>query len=245
MVPAFHIAGFALPTAPLTFILGAWLAVSLVEWAAGRVYPAQAERIYRLAITGLVAGIIGARLVFVVSHWPAYQGNWLGIIWPINTGFHGWAGLAVAVAAAFFYGRFHQLDPALSLDALTPGLIIGLMAISLADFLAGPGFGTLSNLPWAISLFGLRRHPVQIYEILIGLAALALWWRTSKQPFFTGQLFLTAMTLYSAGRLLVDAFRDNTPLTADGYHIIQIFSLTVLLITLFLIGRNVPAEHDT
>jgi prolipoprotein diacylglyceryltransferase len=245
MLPALNIGGLVLPTAPLTFILGAWLALSLVERAAARVYSTQAERVYRLATIGLVAGIIGARLVFVSSHWSAYQENWLGIIWPINTGFHVWSGLAIGMAAAFFYGRFHQLDPAITFDALVPGLIIGLMAISLADFLAGPGFGTLSNLPWAISIFGLRRHPVQIYEILIGLAALALWWRSNKQPSFTGQIFLTTISLYSGGRLLVDAFRDNAPLTAGGYHIIQIISLTVLLTSLFLISQNVTAGHET
>jgi phosphatidylglycerol:prolipoprotein diacylglycerol transferase len=148
------------------------------------------------------------------------------------------------VTAAFFYGRFHQLDPAITMDALAPGLVVGLIAISLADFLAGPGFGTLSNLPWAINMFGLRRHPVQIYEILVGLTALFLWWRVSQRPSFTGESFLITITLYSAGRLFVDAFRDNTPLTAGGYHIIQIISLTILLTSLFLITRNLPAQHD-
>ena len=142
----------------------------------------------------------------------------------------------------FFYGRFHQLDPASTLDVLTPSLLIGLITVSLSDFLGGSGYGTISNLPWAISLFGLRRHPVQIYEILIGLAALALWWRTYQQRQFTGQLFLTSLALYSAGRLLVDAFRENAPLTAEGYHIIQIISLTILLVTLFLLARRAPVS---
>ena len=245
MYPALNIGGLVLPTAPLTFILSAWLALSLVDRVAQRVYPAQAQRVYTLASTGLLAGIVGARLFFVVSHWSAYQANWLGTIWPINTGFNGWAGLAVGVITAFFYGRLHQLDLAATLDTLAPALIIGLIATSLADFIAGPGLGTLSNLPWAINIYGLRRHPVQMYEILVGLAALLLWWRLSRRPSFTGQLFLTTITLYSAGRLLVDAFRDNAPLTADGYHIIQIFSLALLLTGLFLIGRHVPAAPDS
>jgi phosphatidylglycerol:prolipoprotein diacylglycerol transferase len=242
MLPVLRIGGLALPTAPLTFILGAWLALSLVERAARRLYSAQAEKVYTLATTGLVAGLIGARLIFILSHWSAYQENWLGIIWPLSAGFNLWAGLAVSLAAAFFYGRFHQLDPALSLDVLTPGLITGLITVSLADFLAGPGFGALSTLPWAISVFGLRRHPVQIYEILVGLAALLLYWR--QRASFTGQRFLTTTSLYSAGRLLVDAFRENSPLTTAGYHIIQLFSLTVLLTSLYLISRNIPTEQD-
>jgi prolipoprotein diacylglyceryltransferase len=244
MYPAFNIGGLTLPTAPLLFILGAWVALSLVDRAAENIYLAQAHKVYNLASMGLFVGIIGARLVFVASHWSAYQQNWVGMVWPINSGFNVGAGLAIGVTTAFFYGRFHQLDPAITMDALAPGLVVGLIAISLADFLAGPGFGTLSNLPWAINMFGLRRHPVQIYEILVGLTALFLWWRVSQRPSFTGESFLITITLYSAGRLFVDAFRDNTPLTASGYHIIQIISLTILLTSLFLITRNLPAQHD-
>ncbi|MCB8944381.1 MAG: prolipoprotein diacylglyceryl transferase [Ardenticatenaceae bacterium] len=238
MYPALQIGPVVLPTAPLTFILGAWIALTLIEQTARQLAPNQVEKTYNLASAGLFTGIIGARIVFVATHWSAYQSNLLGILWPINTGFNVGAGLIIGVGAAFFYGRFHQLDPANTLDILTPGLLIGLTAISLADFLGGPGYGTLSTLPWAISIFGLRRHPVQIYEIIISLAALSLWWHSRQNRQFTGQLFLTALSLYSAGRLFVDAFRDNAPLTAEGYHIIQIISLAILLTALFLLARQ-------
>src|SRR5690606_28581398 len=92
-----------------------------------------------------------------------------------TSGFNLWAGVFVGVAAAFFYGRARQLDAGDSLDALAPGLLVAAISISLADFLAGPGYGTEANLPWSISLFGIARHPVQIYEIVIALLALAVW----------------------------------------------------------------------
>lgn len=244
MYPSLPLGGIVLPTAPLTFIVGAWLALTFIEQAAKRLATAQADKVYDLASIGLVSGILSARIVFVMAHWSAYQSNLLGIVWPINTGFNVGAGVAIGAGAAFFYGRFHQLAPPPTLDALAPGLLIGLIAISLADFLGGPGYGALSNLPWAISLFGLRRHPVQVYEIVIGLAALGLWWRLSYQRLFTGQLFLTPVALYSVGRLWIDAFRENTPLTTNGYHIIQIISLTALLVALFLLSRYPPISQE-
>lgn len=238
MYPAIQIGGVSLPTGALSLLAGAWLLLSAVERAAKQLLPTQAERVYGLASLSLLSGLVGARLAFVITHWAAYQNNLLGIIWPINAGFNVWAGLIIGIVVAFFYGRFYQLDPATTLDTLTPGLLIGLIAVSLSDFLGGPGYGTLSNLPWAVSLFGLRRHPVQFYEVLIGLAALALWWHYRQRRRFTGQLFLTALAFYSAGRLLVDAFRENAPLTAEGYHLIQIVSLTFLLAALFLLARH-------
>ena len=244
MYPSLPIGGLVLPTTPLTLIVGMWAALTYIERAAKRLVPAQADKIYNLASTGLFGGIIGARLLFVVAHWSAYQNNLLGLVWPITSGFNVGGGLVVGALVAFFYGRFHQLDPATTSDILAPGIIIILIAVSLSDFLGGPGYGTLSNLPWAISLFGLRRHPVQIYEMLIGLAALGLWWHNSQKWYFTGHLFLSTFALYSAGRLFVDAFRDNSLLTADGYHIIQIISLTLLLATLFILARYAPTSQD-
>jgi prolipoprotein diacylglyceryltransferase len=55
---------------------------------------------------------------------------------------------------------------------------------------------------------------------------------------FDGQLFLIGTAVYSAGRLLTDAYRANAWLTNSGYHIIQILSLLILLTTLILLARN-------
>jgi phosphatidylglycerol:prolipoprotein diacylglycerol transferase len=233
MIPAISLGPLVLPTAGLVYILGAWLCLSLVERAA-RQLDLNAEKVYGVAATALFGGLIGARLTFVAIYWRAFQDNLLGIVWPLNTGYNLFGGLVIGLAAAFFYGRYHRLHPAETLDALLPGLISGLTVASLADFLAGPGFGTLSRVPWAITQYSMRRHPVQIYEILVGALALLVWWRLRDQRLFAGQLFLMSASIYSGGRLLVDAFRDNAWVTAGGYHVVQIISLVVMIGGLYL-----------
>jgi phosphatidylglycerol:prolipoprotein diacylglycerol transferase len=187
-----------------------------------------------VAAAALFGGLVGARLVFVAIYWRAFQDNLLGIIWPLNTGYNLWGGLLIGGATAFFYGRYHQLDPGETLDALAPGIFLGFIIISLADFLAGPGFGTLTRVPWAITQYSMRRHPVQIYEILVGALALLVWWRLRDQRLFQGQLFLMSASVYSGGRLLVDAFRDNAWLSSGGYHLVQIISLIIMVLGLYL-----------
>jgi len=54
-----------------------------------------------------------------------------------------------------------------------------------------------------------------------------------------GRPFWVAAAVYSAGRLFIDAFRDNVPVVGDGYHLIQIVSLALLLVALFQIGQMV------
>ena len=242
MYPTLELGPLVIPTAGLVYILGLWLALSAVERAAERL-RLHVPATYTLAVTGVAAGFVGARLVFVILHWQAYADNLLGIVWPLTSGFNLAAGLLIGIAAAFFYGRAHDLPPAATLDALAPGLLAALIAVSLADFLAGPGYGQQADLPWSISLFGIRRHPVQLYEIAAGAAGLLAWWWTLRNQRSSGQPFLISVALYSAGRLLVDAYRANTPLTGGGYHLVQIISLVVLLTCLFFLARLAGAEE--
>lgn len=243
MYPTLDIGPLVIPTAGLVYILGLWLALSAVERAALRL-GLHVPATYTLAVTGVAAGFAGARLVFVALHWPAYSDNLLGIVWPLTTGFHLGAGLFIGAAAAFFYGRLRQLPPGSTLDALAPGIVVALMSISLADFLAGPGYGEQADLLWSISLFGIRRHPVQLYEIAAAATALLAWQWMLRRRRMPGQLFLVSAAVYSAGRLLSDAYRANAPLIGGGYHAIQIISLAVLLISLFFLALYSGREEE-
>lgn len=224
------------PTAGLLYIVGAWISLSMSERAAKRLGQ-NPDAVYGLSATALFVGLVGARLSFVLLFWPAFSENLLAIIWPLNSGYNLWGGLFFAAAAGFFYGRAKRLSAWAVLDAVIPGIMSGLIFISLADFLAGPGFGTLSRLPWAISQFSMRRHPVQIYELLIGLAALGSWWRLAKRPHFDGQLLLVTLSTYAAGRLFVDAFRENAWVSGSGIHILQVICLLALVGSLALLVR--------
>ena len=244
MLPILDLGVAALPTAGLVYILGVWLALSAVEKGAALLRQHVAAT-YTLAVVALGVGFVGARLAFVGTHWSVYRQQPLTIIWPLTAGFDLLAGLLLGAAAAVFYARVRSLPLWRTLDALAPGLLVALIAISLADFLAGPGYGEPAALPWSISLFGVSRHPVQLYEIAFALLALGAWWFTlpgalgralrARVPRAPGVPFLAAGAVYSAGRLFVDAFRDNAWLTPGGYHVVQIISLAVLVLCLFFL----------
>lgn len=237
MFPTISLGPFVFPTAGIVYLLGAYLALTLIERAAKRL-DLNVEATYGVAVVGLLVGIVAARLAFVAEYWASFSQNLISIIWPLTSGYNVAAGLFFGVAAAFFYGRYKQLPLWPTLDALTPGLLTALIALSLADFLAGPGYGTLTSMPWGMSVFGIRRQPVQLFEILLGLASLGIWWLVVKRQAPAGQPFLLAFALYSAGRLFLDAYRDNAWLTADGYHVTQIISLLILMICLILLARQ-------
>jgi len=237
MFPTIDIGPLVLPTAGLIYIIGAWVVLSATERAAKRL-GLNAEATYTLVAITMAAAFIGARLVFVLLHWPAYQEGLLSIIWPLTSGFSWWAGVIAAVLAGILTVRAKAMPPAATLDAVAPGIVLMLMAVSLADFAAGPGFGQATTLPWAVDMFGIRRHPVQFYELAVGAIALVAWWRMARKRRYDGQLFLLTVAVYTGGRLFVDAFRANSPLTDSGYHIIQIVSLLILLVCIYWMGRR-------
>src|SRR5690606_5500013 len=197
MLPYLNIGPIGLPTAPLVYLLGMWLSLYAVDRAARRLGQ-EPERLYAVASVALLAGFIGARLVFVLLHWSSYDDNLLGIIWPLTSGYNAAGGVLVGAAAAFFYGRWRQISWRPALDALAPGLIIILMAVSLADFLSGSGYGSLTSLPWGINQFGVRRHAAQLYEVLAGGVALGAWWAVTVPRFrgVDGRPFLLTVAVY-------------------------------------------------
>ena len=235
MFPTINLGSFVFPTAGLVYIFGTWLCLSVVERTAKRV-NAPVDTTYGLAVTAVLVGFIGARLTFVFQYWPAFQESPLNIVWPLTSGFNVFGGLIFGVLGGFFYGRYKQVSWPNTLDALIPGMVLGLMVVSFADFLAGPGFGTLTSMPWGISQYGIRRHPVQIYELIVGGTALLVWWSVAKKRLYPGQLFLVTTAVYSVGRLFVDAFRDNAWITSNGLHIIQIICFVIAILCLFFLG---------
>jgi phosphatidylglycerol:prolipoprotein diacylglycerol transferase len=245
MFPSLNIGGLVLPTAGLVYILGAWLVLSVIERAA-KALDLDAESTYGLAAISLAASFIGARILFVIFHWSAFQQNLIGIVWPLTSGYHFGGGLFFGALAGILYGRAKQLPLSATLDALAPGLLVASIVVSLADFLGGPGYGIETSIPWGIDVFGIQRHPVQFYEIVIALAGLLVWWWGFKHRRQEGQMFLMTLIIYATGRLIVDAFRANSPLTESGYHIVQIGALSVVLVSGYLLSRMMTQsdEHE-
>ncbi|HET6443720.1 MAG TPA: prolipoprotein diacylglyceryl transferase family protein [candidate division Zixibacteria bacterium] len=243
MLPNISLGPLVIPSNGLVFIIGVWIALTVVERSA-RKLELNSETTYSLAAVSLAAGFIGARLVFVLLHWNAYKVNLSGIIWPLTSGYDLWGGLVIAIAAGFFYGRAKQVPTASTLDALAPGIVTALLVVSLSDFLAGPGYGIETSLLWAIDIYGIDRHPVQIYEMIAAAVALVVWRISLPYRTFDGQLFLITLAVYGGGRLIVDAFRANTWLTNSGIHVIQVLSLAIVLASLFLLARNSTAAVD-
>ncbi len=243
MLPVLHIGPLALPTTGLVLIIGLWLALSIPERQAAKRGLAP-DQMYRLTFTGLLAGIVGARLLYVFRFPGVFLADPLAIL-SLNAGLLDvWGGVVAGGLAAGFYGWRKGLALWPTLDALTPPFAIVAVAIGVAHFTSGDAFGAPSSAPWAIELWGARRHPSQVYEIIAaGAILLAIWpWSKSKAMNMPGVSFLTFTALTAGARLFLETFRGDSVLLPMGLRSAQVTAWLVLGLSLWLLGKRAKEQ---
>ena len=160
----------------------------------GRARSIEPTRSLNLVIMVLIAGLIGARLLYVATHWYEFSEELWRIFWPVQAGgfvgMHGfvfYGSVMTAVPLAAMVVRRWQLSPLVVLDAAAPPLALGSAFGRMGCFLNGCCFGVPTDSLTGIifpagslagtSYPGIPLHPVQLYMIADNLliVALLLW----------------------------------------------------------------------
>jgi len=230
MLPVLQVGPLAIQLSGLLLLLGIWLASVLIGRHAGR-HALDGDVLDRLLLIALVAGVVGARLGFVLQHASAYAADPRAVLSFNLTAFAPIAGVAAGVVSALIYGQRKALPVWPTLDALTPGAALFAVFVHLSQLASGDGFGAPANLPWAIELWGERRHPAQLYALAASLAILliVLWMENRLE--FPGELALSWLALTSAARLLLEGFRGDS-LYLAGVRQAQLVALALLMLSL-------------
>lgn len=237
MLPVLNIGPLAIQTPGLVILIGLWLGLSLAEKYAGRrgVTPAL---LYNLVFVGLVAGVIGARLSYLARYPEAFASSPLNLL-SLNPGLlDPGGGLAVGAIAGLIYAQRKNMEFWQTLDALTPLLMVMTIALGVSHLASGAAFGAATEAPWAVELWGARRHPSQVYEILAASTVLLVLWPgrwSEKAP--AGRYFLLFVALNAASRLFLEAFRGDSVLLAGGWRIAQAAAWLVLAGSLWGLHR--------
>jgi phosphatidylglycerol---prolipoprotein diacylglyceryl transferase len=229
----------------VAYMAGLWLAARQA-----RRQGMDGDHIYNLGFYALLVGIVAARLGHALAFIEVYRTDPLQLLSLSPGAFLPLPGLLGAVAMAAVYMRRHRLPVAATLDALAPGIVLALAVASVGAFLAGHQPGALSDLPWAVEAFGVRRHPAALYQAaaLLGLLALLLWiqHRGAMRP---GQLALLALFGYAAMQLFLDPLRAGGLLLGDGWRVTQIVALAVVIASGWLLSRTAddasPATNES
>jgi len=164
------------------------------------------------AIAGVLGGMVGAKLLWVVEH----HGEEPILSLLLSRGGMSWfGGFAGGILAGLWVMRRQRLPKIAVLAAATPALAIGHAIGRIGCFLVGDDYGRPTDLPWGVAFpRGLPPtwvpvHPTQLYEAvaLVPLAWLLVRWRREGRP----DTFVLGGYLIIAGaiRFAVEFLRVN------------------------------------
>jgi phosphatidylglycerol---prolipoprotein diacylglyceryl transferase len=192
------------------------------------------------AVIGLIAGLLGAKLLYVFEHlgeepFVSLLASRGGLSW-----FGGLFG-GVGAALAYFAWRRWPILPILS--AATPALAIGHLLGRIGCFLVGDDYGRPTSLPWGVAFPDGRPpttvpvHPTQLYEAaILGLLTWALIrWRRQGIPdtVVLGRYLLVA----GLARFGIEFVRVNVRV-AFGLTVAQYGALLITLAGAALVARR-------
>ena len=211
-----------------------------------------ADWAYEMIFAGLVGGVIGSRLDYVIQNWDDVSDDLVGnlfsgsgLVW-----FGGLVGGAVGVVLWAWRRGFLTLQ---LLDVAAVPLTIGYAVGRVGCQLSGDGdYGVESDLPWAMAYpdgtvaTTEEVHPTPIYESLaMGIIALALWRLRGRLA--PGMLFALYLVLTGLERLLVEFIRRNDEV-ALGLTLPQLVSVALITVgTAWLVqnrGRLVETRQE-
>jgi len=165
-------------------------------------------------LTYLILGIIiGGRLGYVLFYnIDYYLNNIIDIfkIWQGGMSFHG--GLLGVIFSTILFSKKNNHNPYSYLDIVSIVAPIGIFFGRIANFINSELYGTVTNMPWAVTFIqvdNLPRHPSQIYEaflegIFLFIILIYLRNKFSNKPGVISGLFLI---FYSIFRFFIEFFR--------------------------------------
>jgi len=232
MYPEIELGPVTLQTFGLMFAL-AFIAAGALMWRRLEEIGKPPDWAYEIGFAGLIGGVVGSRLYFLVQNYDDVKGDLLGnlfsgsgLVW-----YGGAIGGALAVVAWAWYRRFLGLA---LLDLAAPALALGYAVGRIGCQLSGDGdYGRAWDGPWAMAYpdgtvpTDEQVHPTPVYEALaMGFGAWLLW--RLRDRFRLGVLFALYLLYAGAERFLVEFLRRN-PDSALGLTTAQLESLAMVL----------------
>ena len=186
------------------------------------------------------AGLIGARLIFVIWNYKYFFGSFdLGkfmemfYIWDKKFSFTGGI-IGIFLSIYYFCKKAHQ-NFLKWLDIVSISMLGGIIFGNIGAFLDGSNYGNETSLPWGMvfdsSRFAVPIHPVQIYAaistaILFLIVYKILWKKFNKQEGLTGMITIAA---YSFLRFIEEFFRGDESNYLFNIRTDQIYALIAFI----------------
>lgn len=237
MFPTLQLGPLSIQTPGFVFLAGLWLGLTLSEkWASQ--FSSSSKNIYNLVFTSIIAGFLGARLSYIGSTPQWFLKNPQAAVSLNSTLLDPVGGILIALLAGLIFTHKNGMFSRETLDSLTPLLAVLNLSLGISHLASGKAYGSVTELPWGIYLWGASRHPTQIYEILFGFLGLFVtWYMIHRSQGNSGEVFAAFLITASMGYLITAGFRIETSYLLWGIRIEQLFAYAILAFGLWFFGK--------
>ena len=207
------------------------------------------EQYLDLAMIGIAAGILGARIYYVIFAWDYYKDDLLNIFNIRQGGLAIYGGIIGACIAVVIYSRKKKQNFGLLMDTASMSIVFGQIMGRWGNFFNREAFGDYTNNLFAMQLpvsavraneitqkmwdhvvtvngvEYIQVHPTFLYESLwnVGVLLFLFWFRKRKK--FNGEVFLMYLIGYGLGRIWIEGLRtDQLLLPVVGLPVSQLLS---------------------
>lgn len=218
----FHIGSFGIPTYGVLVatgvLVGLWISVRNSQKQG--IKP---ENAWDFGIAIVLAGIIGAKILYILVDWRSYAEHPSEIfsLSTLQAGGVFSGGLIAAFVTAWWFLRKHNMPALATCDAFAPGLAMGHAIGRVGCFAAGCCFGKPTTHFWGVTFtnplakdyvgtpLGVALEPTQLFESAAELIIFAtLTWMLARKK-FDGQIFGAYLFLYGIARFLIEFLRGD------------------------------------
>ena len=226
------IGDFAIAYYGLCIGIGMLGAIMLAEHLAKKTGQ-DSDRIYSIAMVGILAAIVGARLYFVAFQWDYYKQDLARIFNLREGGLAIYGGILGAVLAVFIYTRIKKWKLGPIADVAAPAIALGQCVGRWGNFFNREAFGGYTNNLFAMQIpvsavrsgditpelyqnavvvdgiTYIQVHPTFLYESLWNLGVMLLLILYIKHRKFDGEVFLLYLAAYGLGRVWIEGLRTD------------------------------------
>lgn len=230
---------YPIPWYSFLIVIGASAAIFLASREAVR-KGLSSDVIVDLALWILPAGIIGARLYYVIFSWHQFRNDLVSILRIWEGGLAIYGGVLAGLIVLVVFARHRKLSPLLLCDIIAPGLVLAQAIGRWGNYFNMEAYG-LPLLNQSLCFFPLAvRIPENgvyvwhmatfFYESLWDLSIFCFLMVARRKLFrFRGDVFFFYAFLYAAGRFVIEELRMDSLFLSSSVRVSQLLSALVCL----------------
>ena len=224
-------------------ILGTYLALKEAE----RVGISE-DDVLNLAIFAIPAGVLGARLYYVIFNWVYYSQNPSQILNFRGGGMAIHGALIGGILAGLIYTKIKKINFFKMADIALIGMPLAQAIGRWGNYINGEAHGGPTNLPWGIMVDGVKVHPTFLYESIWDFGIFIFLWMFRKKKKYEGQVAVYYIILYSLGRFFIEGLRTDS-LMIGPLRMAQVISLVGvvggIIAHIYLLKKNNNKKEES